>query len=50
MKFQTAAFFSAEDSVSVLTFPHRLKQIGFLQKVSAEAPFVFIVKFNHKDL
>jgi CspA family cold shock protein len=34
----------------VLTFPHRLKQVGFLQGYTpAEAPFGFIVKVNLKD-
>ena len=34
----------------VLTFSHRLIQIGFLQGHRAEAPFGFSVKVNHKDL
>jgi CspA family cold shock protein len=39
-----------ENSTFVLTFLHRLKQIGFLQLIVAEAPFGFSVKVNHKDL
>jgi CspA family cold shock protein len=39
-----------ENSTFVLTFLHRLKQIGFLQLIVAEAPFGLSVKVNHKDL
>jgi CspA family cold shock protein len=50
VQFESVVIFSVENSTFVLTFLHRLKQIGFLQLRVAEAPFGFSVKVNHKDL
>jgi CspA family cold shock protein len=50
VQFESVVIFSVEISAFVLTFLHRLKQIGFLQLIVAEAPFGFSVKVNHKDL
>jgi CspA family cold shock protein len=50
VQFESVVIFSVENSTFVLTFLHRLKQIGFLQLIVAEAPFGFSVKVNHKDL
>jgi CspA family cold shock protein len=47
-----AMFFSVENLPVVLTFSHRLKQIGFQQGcIQAEAPIlIHAPKVNHKDL